>query len=279
MGKTILITGCSTGIGRATVKYFQEKGWNVIATMRSPEKEKELTKLNHVLVTHLDVQKPSTINTAIKEGIEKFGKIDVVVNNAGYGSFGPLEVTPREKIIRQFEVNIFGLLDVTKAIIPHFRKNHDGIIINVSSVVGKLGMPLSTLYVGTKFAVEGLSESLHFEMEHIGCKVKIIEPGAIRTDFGGRSIDFNNDESLTEYQDAVGKLHATFKSMLEKGAEPILVAKTIYEAATDGTNRLRYPVGADAENLISKRKESNDEAFIAELKAMFGYEPSPMTSN
>jgi len=270
MNKTILITGASSGIGKATAKHFQEKGWNVVATMRTPEKEEELTQLDNVLVTRLDVLDQSSIDSAIKEGITKFGKIDVVVNNAGYGSYGPLEAIPRENIIRQFEVNVIGLLDVTKAIIPHFRENKDGTIINIASIGGQVTFPLGTLYHGTKFAVEGISEALHYEMEDIGCKVKIVEPGAIRTDFATRSFDFNHDESLTEYQETVDKLIAAIEPMMANGSEPVVVAEVIYEAATDGTNKLRYPAGTDAIEILSNRKQLDDETFIAGMKEMLG---------
>ncbi|MEO0836542.1 MAG: SDR family oxidoreductase, partial [Cyanobacteria bacterium J06642_3] len=191
MSKTILITGASSGIGKATAQLFQAKGWHVVATMRNPEKETELTTLENVLVTKLDVLDAESINKSVQLGIEKFGKIDVLLNNAGYGAFGVLEATPTENIQRQFGVNVLGLLDVTKAILPHFRKNKAGILINVSSVGGKMTFPLGSLYHGTKFAVEGISEALSFELEAIGCKVKIIEPGAIKTDFASRSFDFN----------------------------------------------------------------------------------------
>ena len=138
MSQTVLITGASTGIGRSTAMYFQEKGWNVIATMRTPEKEEELQKLTNVLVAKLDVTDLDSIDKAIQAGIEKFGRIDALVNNAGYGAYGPLEAFPRENIVRQFNTNVIGLLDVTRAILPHFRKNRNGIIVNISSIGGKM---------------------------------------------------------------------------------------------------------------------------------------------
>ena len=269
--ETILITGASSGIGKATAKFFQQKGWNVIATMRTPDKETELTALDHVLVTRLDVLDINSIQAAIAQGIKQFGKIDVVVNNAGYGAYGPLEATPTEKIRRQFDVNVMGLLDVSKAILPHFRKNKDGILINISSVGGKMTFPFGSLYHGTKFAVEGISEALSYEMEAIGCKVKIVEPGAIKTDFAGRSFDFNNDESLTEYQPLVSKLMSGIESILENNpSEPIVVAEVIYEAATDGTDILRYTAGEDAKEFMANRKAADDATFIQGIKAQFG---------
>ena len=268
MSKTILITGSSSGIGKATAKYFSEQGWNVVATMRTPEKEDELKKQDNVLVTKLDVQDKDSIKNAIKEGIEKFGKIDVLLNNAGYGAYGPLEAFSDERIKRQFDVNVIGLLDVTKEIIPHFRKNKDGILINISSIGGKMTFPFGALYHGTKFAVEGISESLSYEFAEMGCKVKIVEPGAIRTDFGGRSFDFANDESLAEYQGLIGKLMKAIQPMLENGSEPIVVAKAIYDASTDGTDTLRYTAGEDAKQLVGLRKQLDDKEFTQNVKSM-----------
>ncbi len=270
MNKTILITGSSTGIGRATVTKFQQKGWNVIASMRTPEKEEELNKLNNVLVTRLDVTDMDSIEQAINDGTEKFGNIDVLLNNAGYGAYGPLEAMPRENIVRQFNTNVIGLLDVTKGILPHFRRNKSGVIINISSIGGKMTFPLGTLYHGTKFAVEGISEALSFELSRIGIKVKIVEPGAIATDFGGRSFDFQNDESLEEYQPTVEALFAGWGKAVENASPASLVADVIYNAATDDTETLRYRAGADAEQLLDARASMNDSDFIGMIKNQFG---------
>lgn len=254
MNKVILITGSSSGIGKETAKYFQSKGWKVIATMRTPEKETELTRLENVFVTELDVLKLDTIEKAVNEGIAKFGKIDVLVNNAGYGAYGPLESFSREKILRQFNTNVIGLMDVTKAVLPHFRKNKVGIIINISSMGGKMTFPLGSLYHGTKFAVEGISESLKYEVEQFGGMVKIVEPGAISTDFAGRSLDFNNDENLPEYQSMVQKILTVLPTMVKNASPASVVSKVIYEAATDGKSKLRYIAGSDAKmyQLINK---------------------------
>src|SRR6201991_4144831 len=220
MKKTIFITGASSGIGKETAKLFQSKGWNVIATMRTPENETELTALNNVLVTKLDVLDPDSIETAVNKGIQQFGKIDALLNNAGYGAYGTLESFSREKIIRQFNTNVIGLLDVTQALLPHFRQQKDGVIINISSIGGKVTLPLGALYHGTKFAVEGISESLSYEVEQFGGKVKIVEPGAIATDFGGRSFDLSNDEALIEYQPLVHQTLAMMTSSLYANASP-----------------------------------------------------------
>jgi NADP-dependent 3-hydroxy acid dehydrogenase YdfG len=270
MSKTILITGASSGIGKATAISFQAKGWNVIATMRTPEKETELSKLDNTLVTRLDVLDLESIENAITQSIERFGKIDVLVNNAGYGAYGPLEAFPRENIVRQFNTNVIGLLDVTKAILPHFRENKDGVIINISSIGGKMTFPLGALYHGTKFAVEGISEALNYEMASIGVKVKLVEPGMIATDFGGRSFDFQNDDTLTEYQGIVSAVFAGFQQAGSNASPASLVADVIYQAATDGSSTLRYRAGKDAEDLLDSRKQMNDTDFIGMMKKQFG---------
>ncbi len=272
MNKTILITGASTGIGRATAKYFNKKEWNVIATMRTPENENELNQLDNVLVTKLDVLDLKSIENAIQEGIDKFGKIDVVLNNAGYGLMGTFESAPRESIARQFGVNVLGLFDVTQKALPHFRANQSGMFINVSSVGGHVTFPLISLYHSTKFAVEGFSESLNYELAPIGVKVKIVEPGAIATDFGGRSMDFQHDESLAEYNNFVGGVMEKFNSMMDPAnmSTPDMVAEVIYTAATDGSDQLRYHAGEDARQLLDARKQLNDGEFTSMMKERLG---------
>jgi len=271
MNQTIFITGASSGIGKATAQLFQSKGWNVIATMRRPEAETELTALDNVLVCKLDVLDPASIRQAIAQGIARFGKIDVLVNNAGYGAYGPLESFPREQIVRQFDTNVIGLLDVTKAVLPYFRRQKSGTIINISSVGGKMTFPLGALYHGTKYAVEGISESLRYEVAAFGGKVKIVEPGAIATDFAGRSFDFRNDETHAEYQSLVAKTMTVMPEFFAQASPASLVAEVLYEAATDGSDRLRYIAGADAEGMIATRQQLDDDAFAAAINTQFGF--------
>jgi NADP-dependent 3-hydroxy acid dehydrogenase YdfG len=262
MKKTILITGASSGIGKATAIHFQQKGWNVIATMRSPEKDTELKELENVLLEKLDVLDLESINQAIQNGIEKFGKIDALVNNAGYGAYGPLESFPRENIIKQFNTNVIGLMDVTKAIIPHFRTNKEGVIVNISSIGGQMTFALGSLYHGTKFAVEGISESLHYEMKEIGVKVKIVEPGMITTDFGGRSFDFQAGE-IADYQPIIGALMKQWQNPDNTSSPASLVADVIYTAVTDESEQLRYRAGDDANFLLDNRKKMTDDEFFS----------------
>ncbi len=177
-----------------------------------------------------------------------------------------------ERIRRQFDTNVIGLLETTKVLLPHMRANRSGTIINISSIGGQMTFPLGTLYHGTKFAVEGLSEALHYELEVAGIKVKIVEPGMIATDFGGRSFDFVNDEQMTEYQPVVQALFGAWGSeeMASRASPPSVVAEVIWTAATDGTNTLRYRAGADAVELLNNRKALDDETFIGGMKAQLG---------
>src|ERR1700761_2653364 len=211
MKKTVLITGASSGFGKAAVKLFHTNDWNVIATMRSPEKETELSKLSNVFISKLDVTDKASIKTSVAAGIERFGKIDVLVNNAGYGAMGALEASTEEQVKQQFDVNLFGLIAVTKAVLPGMRQQKSGTIINVSSVGGRITFPFSSLYHSTKFAVEGLTESMQYELNPLGINLKIVEPGGYKTEFAGRSMTLFNIDGLDDYQLPFNK----FAAMLE----------------------------------------------------------------
>ena len=165
MKKTVFITGASSGFGNLTAKLFQARGWNVFATMRSPQKEAELTLLPNITVAKLDVTDRENIRKAVAECITTYGSIDVLVNNAGYGAAGFFEEASQEEINRQLDVNLFGLMDCTQEVIPVMRKQGGGVIINVTSVAGSLGMPFLSLYNASKFAVEGFTQALQFELE------------------------------------------------------------------------------------------------------------------
>jgi NAD(P)-dependent dehydrogenase (short-subunit alcohol dehydrogenase family) len=252
--KTIFITGSSSGIGRATVEIFSRKGWNVAATMRSPGKEQELNKLPGVKLYELDVQDKNTVESAVKQAIIDFGRIEVLINNAGYGAMGAFEAATTEQIHQQFNTNVFGLFNVTQALAPHFRENRAGMIINVSSVGGRITFPLFSLYHATKWAVEGFSESLQYELKQFDIKVKLIEPGPIKTDFYGRSQVIFQKDSLTDYDDYQNMVIPNVVKSGEKGSSPEVVAKTIFKAATDGRRKLRYPVGGGAPAILLLRK-------------------------
>ena len=251
MAQTILITGASTGIGKATAELFFERGWNVVATMRKLRGDRTDSRW---LEAVLDVTDAASIQAAHDKAIDRFGRIDVVVNNAGYGLVGTFESMSEAQISRQFETNVFGLMRVTRSFLPHMRHNGSGVIVNVASMGGRLTFPFYSVYHASKWAVDGFSESLQFELAATGVRVKLIEPGAIKTDFYDRSADFTHDASLTEYNAMVDKGMKKMNAAGAKGAQPILVAETIYRAATDGSKKLRYPVGMDAKSLLTMRR-------------------------
>jgi NAD(P)-dependent dehydrogenase (short-subunit alcohol dehydrogenase family) len=273
MKKTVLITGTSSGFGKATTRIFAREGWNVVATMRQPEKEQELNQLPDVFITQLDVQDWASITTAIEAGIARFGRIDAVVNNAGFGLFGLFEATPREKIAEQFDVNVFGVMDVTRAILPHFRQNKGGIILNIGSGAGVFTLPMISLYCASKFALEGFTESLSYELASQNIQVKMIEPGGVlSTNFGRRSgTEAAQNVPLPDYDAFVTHTNAVFAGLrADRLASEEDVAQVIYQAATDGTSRLRYVATEDIKPLIKARRESSEEGYIAVMHARFG---------
>jgi NAD(P)-dependent dehydrogenase (short-subunit alcohol dehydrogenase family) len=269
MKQTVLITGASSGFGKAAVELFHEKGWNVVATVRSPQTATMFSALQNVLVTRLDVTDKDSIQEAVAAATRQFGQIDVLVNNAGYGTLGALEAASEEVIRQQFDVNVFGLIEVTKAVLPVMRARRTGTIINISSMGGRVTFPFSTLYHATKFAVEGLTESLQYELNPLGIRLKLVEPGGYKTDFAGRSMNYFGAGGLTGYQEPfdrfVGKLEHW--PMSENISE---VADAIYRAATDGTAALRYPVGQDAVELLKVRQQTDDIAFKDMMAAQTG---------
>ncbi len=254
MQKTIFITGASSGIGKSTVELFSARGWQVAATMRNLSNDTSLSKLPNVKLFALDVLNEESINTAMAQALKAFGKIDVLVNNAGYAAVGPFEASTEENIKKQFDTNVFGLMRVTKAFLPHFRANKSGTIINIASVGGQITFPLYSLYHGTKWAVEGFSESLHFELKSLGIKIKIIEPGAIKTDFYDRSMDFLKKEGLTAYDDYSNICLQNMSQVSSTAPGPEIVAEKIFQAANENSSTLRYAVGSNAPLLLLFRR-------------------------
>lgn len=241
--KSVFITGASSGIGKATAKYFAQNGWNVAATMRRPELETELNDMENVLLARCDVTQPDTIRRAVAEAADAFGGIDVLVNNAGYDAAGALEAAEEEQIRRQLDTNLLGTILVTKAVLPYLREGKHGVIVNLSSVAGKLTLPLHTLYHAAKWGVEGFSESLQYELQPFGIRVKIIEPGAIRTDFYTRSMTVMESETLPDYRKMTEAVLGKLVNAGKNGSDPETVAKCIYHAATAKSKKLRYTVG------------------------------------
>ncbi|MBN1535625.1 MAG: SDR family oxidoreductase [Anaerolineales bacterium] len=247
--KTVIITGASTGIGMEAALYFYQRGWNTIATLRNPEKRQtSLHDKGLPDLRHLDVTDPASIQSVIRYTLDKYQKIDVLVNNAGYAVYGPFEATNPQQLSRQFDTNVFGLMEVTRQILPTFRQQKSGVLINIASMGGRIGFPLYSLYNSTKWAVEGFSEALQYELKPLNIRVKLIEPGVIKTDFYDRSLDTTDNFNWAEPYGAIIErgTKRSHEHALHTGAEPHLVAQTIYQAATDGSLRLRYIVGKDA---------------------------------
>jgi len=252
--KTILITGASTGIGRATVEHFHRRGWKVVASMRTPEKAQEWAPPGTQLL-RLDVTDPDSI----REALEQVPNLDVLVNNAGYGLVGPFECSTPEQVRRQFDTNVFGLMDVTRAALPKLRQSR-GVVINISSVGGRLTFPLYSLYHSTKWAVEGFTESLHYELKPLGVRVKLVEPGPIKTDFYDRSPEITKDPEITAYDPYVDKVLPRLQGTGGSAPGPDAVARAIEKAATDGSWKLRYPVNAA---LLWLRRLIPEDLFVA----------------
>ncbi|PWJ40809.1 SDR family oxidoreductase [Sediminitomix flava] len=270
MNKTVLITGSSSGFGKLAAKTFQREGWNVIATMRSPEKENELNQLENVLVSRLDVTNQESVTQAVNEGIEKFGKIDVLVNNAGYGGHSFLEQFSEEQIYDMFETNVFGVMRVCREVLPHMRKQKSGTVINITSMAGYMGLTLTSTYSASKWAVEGLTESMAMEYRPFGIQVKAIAPGAFGTNFVNAS-DNNFEGGDDEIRESATKIGAHFHTVVaqmqkQSGqvADPQEVADKIYECATTETP-VHNIVGADAEMLKGMIDSMPRQQFIEKL--------------
>ena len=250
--KTVLITGASSGIGLETALYFFEHQWNVIATMRNPEKRRTLLHEKGLPdLVHLDVLDGSSIRSAIQYAIDKYQGIDVLVNNAGYAVYGPFEATTPEQVKRQFDTNIFGLMQMVREFLPLFRQEKGGVLINVASMGGRIGFPLYSVYNSTKWAVEGFSEALQYELKPLNIKVKLIEPGVIKTDFYERSLDtVDIGEWAAAYGDVMKRGQRRLGGeALRNPSSPAIVAQAIFRAANDSSWRMRYPVGADAKQV------------------------------
>lgn len=269
MNKTVLITGASTGIGRAAAEYFAQQGWNVAATMRSPEKETELNRLPNLRLYRLDVTNNASIEAALQGAIADFGSLDAVVNNAGFGADGVFEAMGDDLIQRQFDTNVFGLMRVTRAVIPYFRQRKAGTLIQVASMGGRLAFPLYSIYHGTKWAVEGFSESLAYELRPFNIKVRLIEPGAIKTDFYTRSRVFVKPSDTTDYDAFVAQCDKVSMETGDKGESPAKVAAAIFKAASDTGWKLRYPVGAPAPMLLRLRKTLPDSWWFGIVRSSY----------
>jgi NAD(P)-dependent dehydrogenase (short-subunit alcohol dehydrogenase family) len=259
MAKTIFITGASTGIGKATALYFAAKGWDVIATMRNPRSAPELADNPNISLQALDVTDTTQINEVVKAVTSK-GNVDVVVNNAGYGTVGPLEGTTDEDLGRIINTNLVGVIQLTRAFIPHFRQNKADTFITISSIGGLVAYPFFSLYHATKWAIEGWTESMAFELSRFGIHIKTVQPGPTKTDFAGSSLVIPEHPAYEAIFDKFKPLFFSEETMSSL-APPSDVSEVIFEAATDNKNQLRYLVGPVTHAEYDKRISLGAEGF------------------
>jgi NAD(P)-dependent dehydrogenase (short-subunit alcohol dehydrogenase family) len=264
MPKTILITGCSSGIGKKTAEAFLALGWNVVATMRNTQ-ESDLEGKN-LLVLPLDVTDSRSVEQAVVAATEKFGKIDVLVNNAGFGLFGPFEYEKEDDIRRQFETNVFGLMAVTWQVLPVFQTAGGGMIVNVSSILGQMGVPFYSVYASSKWAVEGFSEAIAYELAPMNIQVKLIEPGPVRTQFYAQK-GFQEQRDLGVYQAYFERVRGDAHKRESSGASPEDVAQVIVRAVQGSKDKMRYPAGSTATLLLFLRKVTPIDLFRKIMKA------------
>jgi NAD(P)-dependent dehydrogenase (short-subunit alcohol dehydrogenase family) len=270
--KTIFITGSSSGLGRATAKLFASRGWKVIASMRNPDNEKELGRIPGISLVSLDITDPREIDQVAQDVVAS-GSIDVVFNNAGHGLTGALEALTDEQILRVVETNMLGAIRTTKAFIPHFRQKRAGLFINTTSIGGLMTVPFNSLYHATKWALEGWSESMAFELNQLGIGIKTIEPGGMKTDFFTRSLDTARHPAYDELVNRVMGIITDPKQMATYSS-PEQIAEIVFEAATDGKDQLRYIAGSDAKAMNEMRLQIGDEAFRkAMVQQFFGDTP------
>jgi NAD(P)-dependent dehydrogenase (short-subunit alcohol dehydrogenase family) len=258
--KTIFITGASTGLGKATAKLFQANDWKVIATMRTPEKETELQQLANVTLLQLDITNTEQVQQTV-QALE-FCDIDVVFNNAGYGLIGPIESHTEEQIRAQFDTNFFGTLSVIRSFIPYFRGRKKGLFINTTSLCGLVSNPQSAIYNASKWALQGLAESLSYDLAQFGIGIKNIAPGGIKSDFM-KAMQVSEDKA---YEATMGKMMEGFSDgTLMEFTEAAQIAEVVYRAATDEQDQLTYPAGNDAVRLYAKRLAEGPEAYRINL--------------
>jgi short-subunit dehydrogenase len=267
MNKVALITGASSGIGFETSLTLARNEFRTFATMRNLSKSRKIREIAKkerlpLTVIPLDVNDNASIRTAIQNILVEAKRIDVVINNAGYGLFGAVEDLSMDKIIDQFETNFFGVVRVVKSVLPIMRNQHSGTIINISSMVGRVAMPLNSVYVASKFALEGFSESIRHELSKFGINVILIEPGIVRTGFFNNLQKSKNEAAKSPYSALLKRRLSRFKSVSESNSSsPSQVAKAILKALQSKSSNFRYIVGEDAIIVLEKRKVLSDIKF------------------
>jgi NAD(P)-dependent dehydrogenase (short-subunit alcohol dehydrogenase family) len=270
--KVAVVTGSSTGIGYETSLILARNSYLTYATMRNLNKSENMkmvaTKENlPVQIKQLDVTDDVSVKNAIQSISSEAGRIDILVNNAGYGLNGAFEDLAMDEIKAQYETNVFGLIRTTQAVLPIMRRQKSGTIVNISSGAGRFGFPTGSAYVSTKFAVEGLSESMSYELESFGIKVVIVEPGVIRTNFGdGLIVAKKSQDPNSPYSQMMQRSAAGFEKMMINASSPDVVAKVVLNAIRDENPSLRYLAGSDVETWLGGKRKLADEEFYKMMK-------------
>ena len=265
--KTALVTGCSSGIGYSTCLLLARNNFKVYGTVRNLSKAKKIQEVIdkekiHLKIILLDVNDSESIQNAIRDILYDSRKIDVLINNAGYGMFGPIEDITTEDVKLQFETNFFGVIRLIKEIVPIMRKQGNGTIVNISSMVGRFGVPLNAAYVSSKFAIEGLSESISYELAEFGIKIIVIEPGVVQTNFFN-NLKINGLDTSSPYYELMKKRVSLLKiAMKNSPTSSSQVANTILDALNSKRPEFRYVIGIDAKNSIQKKDSLSDKKFM-----------------
>jgi NAD(P)-dependent dehydrogenase (short-subunit alcohol dehydrogenase family) len=272
MTQVVFITGCSSGVGKSAARYFAAQGWNVVATMRKPDPDLTNEYPDRILVQPLDVADPASIEAALDAGTTRFGGIDVVVNNAGITMLSIFEATPDAAARKIFETNVFGVMNVIRAATPRLRRRGGGTIVNITSGVGFAAVPLLSLYVASKHATEGLSESLAYELESQNIRVKLVESGAIRTtNFTASGMALSQEAPVPEgYKDYFDHALQAMINYPFDSTEEQAVVETVYRAVTDPSRRLRYVIGPDVEEYARLRWSTSEDDYIAGMNRITG---------
>ena len=268
--KVILISGASSGMGKQTAIFLSENGFIVYAGSRTPEKLNDIKSTNLIPI-NLDITKPSNIKVAIKQIKKDHKTIDILINNAGYGLVSTIEDLDEDEMFNQYNVNVFGLLRLTKEVIPLMRKQNNGIIINISSFLGKIGLPLLTLYNSSKYAVEGVTDSLRYELAPFNIRVHSIMPGFFNTQFAKENLvtNLNILDEDSPYKKIVSKLAPVIIEEINKGNNPKEVALMILEIIENKNFKARATIGEKAKKFLPMKKELSDEDFERRVKEYY----------
>lgn len=250
--KTVLITGASKGIGRATAILFSQKGWNVAAAVREIDTEEQYPE--NVCPFIIDIRDRESINRCIEQVVNYYGRVDLLVNNAGVYSTSPLECISEEDLDNVIQTNVKGTLYMTQAMLPYFRTNKGGTIVNISSIAGRVTFPFQSVYHTSKWAIEGLSESLYYELKNLKIKVKIVEPGMVHTSLYRSVLDMSAKRFPMEYRENFAHWHSYLINNYDNGYDPILDARRVYQAANDRSSRLRYTSDSSTKFVLILRR-------------------------